>query len=265
MSAGASGAPLTSAMPSLTPGSYGATPRRASASAAGTGSPSSSTVALADQRLEQVAERDDLAGASRCRATGTTGVHPSLSRAARNSHSAGDTPAAPARKPVRRSSIAPRTTSGASGGPVPGAADEQRALERPLARRRPARVPREVAEAGVDAVRADAGVEVGEQPLARRVDGRQRRGVERDRLARRRRSGGTARGRAGRAARGRSSVRQQRADVLLDRAVEDRLAERDVGRRQAAVPEQDALVVGLAARAACRRRRRPARPRSTRP
>ena len=50
---------------------------------------------------------------------GTTGVKPSLSRAARNAHSAPDTPAAPSRKPLSRSSIAPRTAAAGSGGPVP--------------------------------------------------------------------------------------------------------------------------------------------------
>ena len=155
VSAAANGAPFTSAMPSFSAGSYGATPRDASASAAGTLAPSSSTKPSPTKRLEQVREQRDLAGGA-VRPAGTSGSQPSLSRSAMKLQSAPLTPAAPPRKPVSRRSIAPRTTSRGSGGPT--ATARPRRIERcnaslvgfwDLLRR-------EIAEAGRDAVRRHA-------------------------------------------------------------------------------------------------------------
>src|SRR5919201_393302 len=70
----------------------------------------------------------------------------------------------------------------------------------------------------------------------------------RPRPARRRaRSAGSARGRARRASRAGSPVAQHRADAALACPLDEQRAERDVAGREAAVPEEDPLVVPLAA------------------
>ena len=118
--AGPSGAPLISASPSLSWSSYGATPRRVSASPAGTRSPSAIT-SPSPMKVWNRWHSGIVSPAVPGRLAGTTGCQPSLSRSAMNRQSPGVTPAWPLRKPVSRSSIAPRTTSSGSGSPTPTA------------------------------------------------------------------------------------------------------------------------------------------------
>ena len=127
LSAGASGAPLISAMPSLAPSEYGMTPSAARARPAGTSCPSTRTKP-SPTNVENRWASGTISPAAPLTPPGTTGNHRSFRRSTKNMHSSGLTPAYPLRKPVSRSSIAPRTTGSDSG--------------RPTAVARPARIER---------------------------------------------------------------------------------------------------------------------------
>ena len=200
-SAGASGAPLINAIPSLEPSSYGATSRAASASAAATSVPVEQHGSRSGERLEQVSERDRLArGAAD---GGGNDRQPAVVEAVGDEPAqAGAHPGAPAQKACQPEQHRPADDRRRQWRPDPGGpAEQDRALKRGLVLGLHG-VPDQVTQAGVDAVGGSAAVEVREHRAAFGVHRREQLDPDVDRARARTRSGGSPPGRAVRVCRG---------------------------------------------------------------